>query len=96
VANSDSQPKAPVQSGPVTTGVEPSSCDADGDGVPDPGTPIPCGTPGGTGTVSTGVQPGAVAPTPYSAPKKHGAAPKPSSKSKSSSGQKKRVRPRKA
>jgi RNA polymerase sigma factor (sigma-70 family) len=78
VANSDSQPKAPpVQSGPVTTGVEPSTCDADGDGVTDTGAPSSCTT---GGTVTTGVVQGEVAPAPYSAPKaapkKHKAAPK--------------------
>jgi RNA polymerase sigma factor (sigma-70 family) len=83
VANSDSQPStpAPAQTGPVTTGVEPSSCDADGDGVPDAGATSSCSTGGTTddttgGTVSTGIEEGEVAPLPYSAPKKqHKAAP---------------------
>ncbi|MGA8926189.1 MAG: hypothetical protein WB462_08200, partial [Solirubrobacterales bacterium] len=79
VANSDSQPTAPAQTGPVTTGVEPSTCDANGDGIDDPGAPSGC-VPSG-GTVSTGVQPGEVTATPYSAPKKRKAAPKSSSKS---------------
>ncbi len=61
VANSDSQPNTPVQSGPVTTGVEPSTCDADGDGVPDPGAPSSC-TTGGTAT--TGGAQGEMAPVP--------------------------------
>jgi RNA polymerase sigma factor (sigma-70 family) len=77
VANSDSQPKTPAQTGPVTTGVEPATCDADGDGVPDAGAPSSCTT---GGTVSTGVVQGEVSPVPYSAPKaapkKHKAAPK--------------------
>src|SRR5262249_11717646 len=82
IANSDSQPKAPVQTGPVTTGVEPSTCDADGDGVIDPGAPSSCGA--GTGTVSTGVEQGSVAPLPYSAtaPRKHRAAPRSSTAKK--------------
>jgi RNA polymerase sigma factor (sigma-70 family) len=78
VANSDSQPKSPVQTGPVTTGVEPSTCDADGDGVADPGSPSGCGT--STGTVGTAVQQGTVSPTLYSAPKQHKAAPRKSKK----------------
>jgi RNA polymerase sigma factor (sigma-70 family) len=58
-ANSGSQT---AQSGPVTTGVEPA-CDANGDGVADPGAPSSC-TSGGT--VSTGVEQGGTAsPTPY-------------------------------
>ncbi len=72
VANSDSQPKTPVQSGPVTTGVEPAGCDANGDGVTDSEAPSSCTS---DGTVSTGVEQGNVAPLPYSAPKKK-AAPK--------------------
>jgi hypothetical protein len=79
VANSDSQPQSqvPAQTGPVTTGVEPSAtCDADGDGVTDPGAPSTCTTTATPGTVDTGVQQGTVAPVPYSAPKKQKAAPK--------------------
>ncbi|HEX3292637.1 MAG TPA: RNA polymerase sigma factor [Solirubrobacterales bacterium] len=55
VANTDSKGTTTVpQTGPVTTGVEPSAtCDADGDGVIDPGAPTTC-SPGTTGT--TGVQ----------------------------------------
>ncbi|MDX6605865.1 MAG: hypothetical protein QOD14_405 [Solirubrobacterales bacterium] len=76
IANTDSQPNPAAQSGPVTTGVEPSTtCDANGDGVTDPGAPSSCTTDGGT--VTTGVEQGSVAPAPYSAPKKkHRAAPK--------------------
>ena len=80
VANSDSQPNSPAQTGPVTTGVEPSTCDADGDGVADPGSPSGCGT--SDGTVGTAVQQGTVAPTLYSAPKRHKAAPKKSASKK--------------
>ncbi len=45
VANSDSQPNTPAQTGPVTTGVEPATCDADGDGVTDAGAPSSCTAP---------------------------------------------------
>ena len=38
-ATATPSPLAPAQTGPVTTGVEPSTCDADGDGVADPGAP---------------------------------------------------------
>jgi hypothetical protein len=82
IANSDSKPTPAPQTGPVTTGVEPAvPCDADGDGVTDPGAPATCttGTSVDTGVVSGGdVTP--AAPTQYSAaapaPKKHHAAPK--------------------
>ncbi|MGA8217957.1 MAG: hypothetical protein WB771_05285, partial [Solirubrobacterales bacterium] len=64
VANSDSQPSSPAQTGPVTTGVEPATCDADGDGVVDAGAPSSCGTPpapantGATGAIDQGsIQP---------------------------------------
>ncbi|HKH23333.1 MAG TPA: sigma-70 family RNA polymerase sigma factor [Solirubrobacterales bacterium] len=70
-----------TQTAPVTTGVEPSTttstCDADGDGVADPGAPSGCSTTGGTtttdGTVSTGVESSStVAPAPtYTPAKKH-------------------------
>jgi hypothetical protein len=56
----------------VTTGVEPGTCDADGDGVTDTGAPSSCGS---DGTVSAGIEQGNVAPLPYAAPKKK-AAPK--------------------
>ncbi|MFL5907043.1 MAG: hypothetical protein ACJ75Z_05555, partial [Solirubrobacterales bacterium] len=66
LANSESQTKTGAQSGPVTTGVEPATCDADGDGVTDPGAPSSC-TSGSA--VTTGVDQGnTVAPVPYSAP----------------------------
>jgi RNA polymerase sigma factor (sigma-70 family) len=69
-ANSDPR-TGTVQSGPVTTGVEPAaSCDANGDGVTDPGAPSTCSS-SSNGTVSTGVQQGSTAPVPYSAPRKH-------------------------
>jgi hypothetical protein len=69
-ANSDTRGTA--QTGPVTTGVEPA-CDADGDGVTDPGAPSSCSS---GSTVTTGVQQGNAAPVPYSAPRKHKAAAK--------------------
>ncbi len=78
VANSDSQPSSPAQTGPVTTGVEPAVCDADGDGVTDAGAPSSCATPpapvdtGSTGSIDQGT----VKPLSYTPPKKHKAAPK--------------------
>ena len=53
VANSDSQPKSPAQTGPVTTGVEPATCDADGDGVVDAGAPSSCTAPPAPTTTTT-------------------------------------------
>jgi RNA polymerase sigma factor (sigma-70 family) len=79
VANSDSQPKSPAQTGPVTTGVEPATCDANGDGVTDPGAPSSCTTPppapSDTGA-SGSIDQGGVKPLSYTAPRKHKAAPK--------------------
>ena len=83
IANSDPNATSPTQSGPVTTGVEPSTCDADGDGVADAGAPSSCTSPppppppapAGTGA-SGSIQNGAVKPLAYSAPKKHKATPK--------------------
>jgi hypothetical protein len=70
-ANTDTQPTTPAQTGPVTTGVEPASCDANGDGVADPGSTC-SGSGTETGTVTTGVQQGdSVQPASYSVPKKH-------------------------
>jgi RNA polymerase sigma factor (sigma-70 family) len=69
VANSDSQPQAPAQTGPVTTGVEPATCDADGDGVTDPGAPSTCTTPT-DGTAGTGIEQGSVGPLPPAMQKK--------------------------
>ena len=74
IANSDSKaPTTTPQTGPVTTGVEPSTagCDADGDGVTDPGAPESCstgstGTAGTTGTVDQSTPP----PTEYSVQRK--------------------------
>jgi len=58
----------------VTTGVEPASCDADGDGVTDPGAPSNC-TPASTPTGATGsIDSGAVKPLSSTPPKKHRAA----------------------
>lgn len=76
VANSDSQPKTPAQTGPVTTGVEPATCDADGDGVTDAGAPSSCTSPpppppAPTDTGASGaIQSGSVKPLSYSTPKK--------------------------
>jgi hypothetical protein len=81
VANSDSQPKSPAQTGPVTTGVEPATCDADGDGVVDAGAPSSCTTPPAPTTTSsdpdaTGViGQGAVKPPAHNT-RKHKSAPK--------------------
>jgi RNA polymerase sigma factor (sigma-70 family) len=54
IANTDSKGTSTVpQTGPVTTGVEPSStCDTDGNGVIDPGAPADC-SPGSTPTTGT-------------------------------------------
>jgi RNA polymerase sigma factor (sigma-70 family) len=80
VANSDSQPNSPAQTGPVTTGVEPATCDADGDGVTDAGAPSSCssspaptstGTTGATGAIASGtVKPLSAAPKKHKAAKK--------------------------
>jgi RNA polymerase sigma factor (sigma-70 family) len=59
LANTDSKGTASIpQTGPVTTGVEPSttSCDADGDGVIDPGAPTTCSSSTGATQPAT-VQP---------------------------------------
>jgi hypothetical protein len=54
VANTDSRGTSTTpQTAPVVTGVEPGTCDADGDGVVDTGAPSSCST-GTTGTTSTG------------------------------------------
>ena len=71
IANTDSKgPSTTPQTAPVVTGVEPSStCDADGDGVADPGAPSTCttGSTGGTtGVDQTTTPPAAV----YSVPLK--------------------------
>jgi hypothetical protein len=96
IANTDSNkgPSTTPQTGPVTTGVEPSTnlCDTDGDGANDPGTTCTTGATGATG--ATGVDQSAPAPaTIYSAPRKKHRAPsrsksKSTSKSKSSGGSK--------
>src|SRR5262249_20274689 len=54
IANTDKGGTTAPQTGPVTTGVEPSTtpCDADGDGVADPGAPATCAT---ATTPTTGV-----------------------------------------
>jgi RNA polymerase sigma factor (sigma-70 family) len=87
IANTDSKPATTTpQTGPVTTGVEPSTtgCDADGDGVTDPGAPSTCSS-GSTG--ATGVDQSTPAPaTVYSVPrKKHRSAPRGKSTSKAKS-----------
>jgi hypothetical protein len=80
VANSDSQPSSPAQTGPVTTGVEPATCDADGDGVTDAGAPSSCTAPppppppANTGP-SGDITDGGIKPL-SSMPKKHRATPK--------------------
>jgi len=68
----------------VTTGVEPATCDADGDGVTDPGAPSSCSSPAApSDTGATGsIEQGGIAPLPYSARKKHKAAPKAPAKKK--------------
>jgi RNA polymerase sigma factor (sigma-70 family) len=78
IASSDSQVAGSTQTGPITTGVEPATCDGNGDGAPDPGTT--CSTGGTTttnstttsdgGTLTTTVEEGTVAPVPYTAPTK--------------------------
>jgi RNA polymerase sigma factor (sigma-70 family) len=71
IANTDSKaPSTTPQTGPVTTGVETSttSCDANGDGVTDPGAPTTCstGSTGATGVDQTSPPPAVV----YSQPPK--------------------------
>ena len=77
IANSDPNSSSPAQSGPVTTGVEPATCDADGDGVTDAGAPSSCTAPPPpppTAPADTGasgaIQSGSVKPLSYSAHKK--------------------------
>jgi RNA polymerase sigma factor (sigma-70 family) len=56
IANTDSKGTTTTpQTGPVTTGVEPSTtpCDANGDGATDPGAPTTCTTTGSTGTTTS-------------------------------------------
>ena len=71
LANTDSKgTTTTAQTGPVTTGVEPSTtCDADGDGVTDPGAPTTCvpettttSTGTTTGVVQTAPAPATIAP----------------------------------
>jgi hypothetical protein len=84
IANTDSNRTGTTpQTGPVTTGVEPATtCDANGDGVTDPGAPSNCAT----GTTTTGTEQGAIDPaTVYSAPRKKRAAPREKSSRKSKS-----------
>ena len=86
IANSDPNSSSPPQSGPVTTGVEPATCDADVDGVTDAGAPSSCTSPpppsqpapADTGA-SGAIQSGSVKPLSYSAHKKQR---KPASKKK--------------
>jgi RNA polymerase sigma factor (sigma-70 family) len=70
IANTDSKGTSTTpQTGPVTTGVEPSStCDANADGVTDPGAPASC-TPGSTAPTTTTESPPATVPV-YSVPQK--------------------------
>jgi RNA polymerase sigma factor (sigma-70 family) len=85
IANTDSKATTTTpQTGPVTTGVEPSTtpCDANGDGVTDPGAPTTC-TTGSTGTTTTEQTTTAPPATAYSVQRrKH----RPGSRSKSKSG----------
>jgi hypothetical protein len=74
VANSDPQPSSPAQSGPVTTGVEPATCDANGDGVTDAGAPSSCtsSSPAPTNTGASGaIKSGGIRPLSAAPPKKH-------------------------
>jgi RNA polymerase sigma factor (sigma-70 family) len=73
IANSDPNATSPSQSGPVTTGVEPATCDANGDGVTDAGAPSSCTStapPPSTGTSGSGIESGGIK-TLSTAPKKH-------------------------
>jgi len=73
IANSDPNATSPSQSGPVTTGVEPATCDANGDGVTDAGaatTCTPTAPPPSTGTSGSGIESGGIKPL-STAPKKH-------------------------
>ena len=68
IANTDSNVTGSTQSGPVTTGVEPATCDADGDGAPDPGAPSTCTTTtDGSGTTTTEGESVTASSTPYAA-----------------------------
>jgi RNA polymerase sigma factor (sigma-70 family) len=93
VANTDSKGATPApQTGPVTTGVEPStSCDADGDGITDTGAPSTCssGSTGSTGLVEGSLEP---AQPPVSPRKKH----RDTSPGKKTATQKKSSKPRRA
>jgi RNA polymerase sigma factor (sigma-70 family) len=75
IANTDSKGTSTTpQTGPVVTGVEPSSCDADGDGVTDTGAPSSCSSAPATsgGLVEGSMEPGqpSVSPKKKSAKKK--------------------------
>jgi RNA polymerase sigma factor (sigma-70 family) len=63
LANTDSKGTATSESAPVTTGIEPSttSCDADGDGVADPGAPSTCSS--GATTTPYAADPATDSPT---------------------------------
>jgi len=99
IANTDSKaPSTTPQTGPVTTGVEPSTagCDADGDGVTDPGAPTSCST-GSTGSTGTTDTTGTVdqttpPPTEYSVQRNKKTS---RAKSKRSAGSKKKSAPKK-
>ena len=84
LANTDSKDAtATAQTGPVTTGVEPSmTCDADGDGVIDPGAPSTCSP---TSTDSTVVEGTLTTPVPVSAPPTTPSKPRKKSRRKSKS-----------
>jgi hypothetical protein len=89
VANTDSNGATTTpQTGPVTTGVEQSSCDADGDGVTDAGASSSCSSAPAT---SGGLVEGSLEPAqPPVSPRKKRAAPRDKSKSTAKSAQKKR------
>jgi hypothetical protein len=100
LANTDKGGSTASQTGPVTTGVEPSStCDADADGVTDPGAPTTCTVPGTT-TTTGGDQTTTTQPPPatvYSVqPKKQRSRSRVKSKSKSKSRSKSRSKTRKS
>jgi RNA polymerase sigma factor (sigma-70 family) len=96
IANTDSKGTSTTpQTGPVTTGVEPSStCDANGDGVVDPGAPASC-TPGSTAP-TTDDQSSSQAAAVYSVPlKKHSRSHSKSQSKRSSTGKSTKSTPKK-
>jgi RNA polymerase sigma factor (sigma-70 family) len=102
LANTDSKGTTTIpQTGPVTTGVEPATtCDANGDGVTDPGAPASCvpgstDATGTTGVVQTAPTPATVAPSrPKHRTKSSGKSGKATGKSKSKSTSKPASKPK--